>query len=274
MSRTRKRILKESRRFLMKSPIISQIDDSMVEYRKLLSKLDADKKQNFLWKLEMSWIFHDSAIDGVVLSDKDLVDAFNVQVVTDISLQPLYNEIRNHKIAIDYIKSIVSKKSFTINQEILRRLQNIFTGEGLNSKSPIRYRREIPIHRMYFHEILTSRNMANVMKQFFDWANSKETRKMHPIAYASVVNYRFMRIFPFATHSGKIGRMVMNAILMKDGYLPAIIHAAERQAYYESLRESADVLQDLIERSLYNTITSNIRILKEMIYGERHLMTL
>ena len=257
----------------MKSPIISQIDDSLVTYNKFLRKLDAERRQYFLWKLEMSWIFHDSALDGIVLSDTDLTDAFNVQTVSDISLQPLYSEVRNHKLAIEFIRSLVPKRTFAINQELLRKMQNVFAGEGFNSKSPIRYRREIPIHRMYFHEILSSRNMQNTMKQFFDWANSNDTKKMHVIARASVIHYRFMRIFPFSTHTGKIGRMIMNTLLMRGGYMPSIVHASDRQAYYETLRESADALQDLIEKSLQNTLKSNTRILEEMLPGGRRVLT-
>ncbi len=257
----------------MKSPIIAQIDDSLITYHKFLRKIDAARRQQFLWKLEMSWIFHDSALDGIVLSEKDLYDAFSVQVVSDISLQPLYNEIRNHKAAIDFVRSLVPKRALSINQELLRKLQNIFAGEGSDSRTPIKYRKEIPIHRMYFHEIVSSRNMAGLMKQFFEWANSSEIKKMHPIAKASLVHYRFMRIFPFASHTGKIGRMIMNILLIRGGYLPAIIHASDRQAYYETLRESADALQDLVERSLQNTIKSNTRMLEEILSGGRRIFT-
>jgi Fic family protein len=257
----------------MKSPIISQIDDAVTLHNKLFRKLDAERKQHFTWKMEMSWIFHDSALDGIVLSDTDLADAFNVQVVSDISLQPLYSEVRNHKFAIEFIHQLAGKRTLIINQELLRKMQNIFSGEGVSSRSPIRYRREIPIHRMYFHEILSSKNMQNTMKGFFEWAGSNETRRMHALARAAVIHYRFMRIFPFSTHTGKIGRMLMNLIILRGGYLPAVIHSSDRQAYYETLRESADALQDLIEKSLQNTLKSNIRILQGMLPGHRRVMT-
>jgi len=253
--------------------MISHIDDGITIHNRLLRKLDSESKQQFNWKMELSWIFHDSALDGVVLSDTDLNDAFNLQIVSDISLQPLYNEIRNHKVAIDFVKTLIKKRTFIINQELLRKLQSIFAGEGPNFKSQIKYRKEIPIHRMYFHEILSSRNMANTMKGFFEWANSNETKKMHVLARASVIHYRFMRIFPFSSYTGKIGRMVMNIIIMRGGYLPAIIHSSDRQAYYETLRESADALQDLIEKSLQNTLKSNIRIMQSMLPGHRRVIT-
>jgi Fic family protein len=253
----------------MKSPLISQIDEAVTLHNKFFRRLDSEKKQQFTWKMEMSWIFHDSALDGIVLSDTDLQDAFNVQVVSDISLQPLYSEVRNHKMAIEFCRSLVNKRTFIINQELLRKFQNIFNGEGANSRTPIKYRKEIPIHRMYFHEILSSKNMANTMKGFFEWANSNDTKKMHVLARASVIHYRFMRIFPFATHTGKIGRMIMNVIIMRGGYIPAIVHSSDRQAYYETLRESADALQDLVERSLQNTLKSNVRILQNLVPPRR-----
>ncbi|MFH1438018.1 MAG: Fic family protein [Pseudomonadota bacterium] len=256
----------------MKSSTISQIDKSMVAHTRLLKKLDAEKKQFFYWKMEMSWIFHDSALDGIVLAGADLTDAFNVQIVSDISLQPLYNEVRNHKVAIEFIKTIAAKRNFMINQELLRKLQNIFTSEGAASTAQIKYRREIPIHRMYFHEILSSKNMKNTMKGFFEWANSGETKKMHVIARAAVIHYRFMRIFPFASHTGKIGRLIMNILLLRGGYIPAVVHSSDRQAYYETLRESADAFQELLERSLNNTVKSNVRIIDDLLPGRRRVL--
>jgi len=253
----------------MKASVISQIDEGLVLFNRALRHLDAEQRRTFLWKMEMSWIFHDSALDGIVLSSADLGDAFNVQVVSDISLQPLYSEVKNHKDAIEYAKSLVGKRNFLINQELLRKLQNLFSGDGVGSKKPIRYRKEIPIHRMYFHEILSSRNMQHTMKGFFDWANGNDTKKMHPIARAATIHYRFMRIFPFATYSGKAGRMLMNVILMRGGYIPAVVHSSDRQNYYETLRESADALQDLIEKSLLNTIRSNTRVLEDAAAGRR-----
>ncbi len=257
----------------MKSSTISQIDRNLVTHSKLMKKLDSEKKQFFYWKMEMSWIFHDSALDGIVLAGADLTDAFNVQVVSDISLQPLYNEVRNHKVAIDFMKTIAAKRNFSINQELLRKLQNIFTGEGAASKTQIKYRREIPIHRMYFHEILSSKNMTNTMKGFFEWANSNETKKMHVIARAAVIHYRFMRIFPFTSHTGKIGRLIMNILLIRGGYVPAVVHSSDRQAYYETLRESADAFQELLERSLNNTVKSNVRIIEDLLPGRRRALT-
>ena len=58
----------------------------------------------------------------------------------------------------------------------------------------------------------------------------------------------FMHIFPFSDTTGKVGRTMMNMVLIRFGYLPAIIHATERQHYYEAIRQSqGDLLELLIE---------------------------
>jgi hypothetical protein len=55
----------------------------------------------------------------------------------------------------------------------------------------------------------------------------------------------------------------MNAILLKEGYLPAIIHAIERQRYYEVLRAPHSGLTSLIAESLHGTIDAAHRLLDE-----------
>ena len=69
-----------------------------------------------------------------------------------------------------------------------------------------------------------------------------------------------MRIYPFTRHSGKLARLLMNYIILQSGYLPAIIHAVERQRYYEALRASGPALVELVSESLENAIDSALRL--------------
>ena len=66
---------------------------------------------------------------------------------------------------------------------------------------------------------------------------------LHPIERAARLHTDFVNMHPFIDGNGRTARLLMNFELMKSGYLPVIIKASERLAYYESL-DSASVSGD------------------------------
>ncbi|OMG48007.1 hypothetical protein BK140_18740 [Paenibacillus macerans] len=63
---------------------------------------------------------------------------------------------------------------------------------------------------------------------------------------AAEFHFRFVYIHPFKEGNGRTARLLMNLILMKSGYPPAVVKAenADRIRYYDAL-ETAGVDGDL-----------------------------
>src|SRR5271170_3881376 len=57
-------------------------------------------------KLDVSWIYHDNALEGVVLSYHELKAAIDKKIISDVSLIPMYEEIKNHKAAIETVRQM------------------------------------------------------------------------------------------------------------------------------------------------------------------------
>jgi Fic family protein len=71
------------------------------------------------------------------------------------------------------------------------------------------------------------------------------------------------RVFPFTHDSGKVARLLMNLLLMRAGYEPAIIHSTERQRYYEALKGSAAVILHMVQEAEENALASIEKMLDE-----------
>jgi Fic family protein len=64
-----------------------------------------------------------------------------------------------------------------------------------------------------------------------------------------------MQVFPYTENSGRVARLLANLILIHAGYrLPVIIHATDRQRYYDSLRLPEATLRDLTIEALDNAL--------------------
>jgi hypothetical protein len=52
---------------------------------------------------------------------------------------------------------------------------------------------------------------------------------------------------------------------MRAGYLPAVIHASDRQQYYEALKHGPEALRSLIIDSMEQAVDAGVRHLRERL---------
>ena len=205
----------------------------------------------------MSWVYHDSALEGVVYTYQELKTATDPSVgsVPD-GMQPVCEEIRRHRQAIEYVRELAERKRIPITVDTIKKLYVILHPDEGDVKS-VKYRKDIPQHRLYFHEYAAPDKIAYRVRQVIDWLNGPEPKKLKsPIRIASRVHYDLVRVFPFPNDSGKVSRLLMNALLMRAGYPPAIIHSTERQRYYEALKGQLPIILQMANDSIINALLS------------------
>ena len=214
----------------------------------------------FSEKLDISWIYHDSVLEGVVYTMDELQSAILNEVVSDSSLIPVYDEIRNHKAGIQLIRELSAKSRLKISLDVIKNIYITLSPEEMEGRGAPKYRKEMPLHRLYFHEIAKPPKISYQMRQFVDWLNSADTkRSVHPVRLAAQAHFQLLQIFPFPKNSGKVARLIMNLILLHNDYPPAIIHATERQRYYESLKKSQDLSARVVQSALTSSTESGIQ---------------
>jgi Fic family protein len=220
-------------------------------------------------RLDFSWIYHDNALEGVVLSFHELKAAIDKNIISDVSLIPAYMDINNHKQGIEFVRDCIAKRKTNFGLEFLKRLYQVLSADDTvprttkKDKNPLQYRKDNPLHRLYFHEIAPPDKISYRVRKLIEWLGSEEARKTHPVKRAAKAHFRLINIYPWPKHSGKVARLLMNAILLKEGYVPAVVHAIERQRYYEVLRAPHSGLTTLIVESIAGTIEAAHRFLDE-----------
>ena len=236
------------------------LEERVAQLQELLDAASEEERRDYQERFDIAWIYHDSALEGVVYSMDELRSAISDEPVTDPSLIPVYDEVRNHIGAIEMIREMAARRRFTINLEVIKKLFAQLAPEELEGKGPPKYRKDMPLHRLYFHEISQPDKISYRMRQLVQWLSDPETRKtMHPVRMASKAHYQLLHIYPFPRHSGKVARLVMNLILMRAGYPPVVIHATERQRYYEALRSGEDATAALVNQALGGAIETAIQ---------------
>jgi Fic family protein len=240
-----------------------ELDAKMDAIRATMSRFPERVLKDYQDKLDVSWIFHDHALEGVVLSYSELKAAIDQRIISDVSLIPMYEEVKNHKVAVDFIREAVhAKKPPIVDIELVRKIYGILTPEAVAKGCP--YRKENPLHRLYYHEIAPPEKIGYKMRKIAEWLESSEFVNLHPIAQATRLQFKILTAYPWTKHSGKVARLVANYILIKAGYLPAVVHSIERQRYYEVLRHENEGLLNLVIESLENSIDTTSTFFREL----------
>ncbi|MCR4335420.1 MAG: Fic family protein [archaeon] len=86
------------------------------------------------------------------------------------------------------------------------------------------------------HEGAPSEKVLELIKELVQWY-SKYQKKYPPLLLAAVVHNQFENIHPFQDGNGRVGRILMNNILIKHDLPPVNIELTKRRDYYNSLQE-------------------------------------
>lgn len=257
--------------------------------QKLRSSLTQKRPEvaDFLDKLEMAWVHHDCALEGSIYSPTELTAALHPgAVVAEASLLPIVWEIRNHKAAVDFIREEArgSKKHGPITMNFVRRLHDLLSGntpeaqqaraqaerrertekELVKEREKFGFRKDIPLHKTYLHEIAQPAKVQPQLEKLLDWTTSSEFKEFHPILQGARVQHEFIKIFPFTDTSGKIGRMLTNYILLRNGYQPVVIVSVDRAKYYETFRSSFTTFSNLMMDSMENSLDYALKFFKDL----------
>lgn len=247
----------------------ASLESRVAHYQELRKKCPPTVLETFDRYLKMGWIYHDSAIEGVVYSEEELLSAIAEEEPEESALTPVYDEIRNHLAAIKMIEDYAEKKKFSVTLDVIKKLYAVLAPEELEGKAQPTYRKDMPLHRLYFHEIAPPEKISYRMRQLITWMNSTETkRSIHAVRLASRAHAQLLHIYPFPRQSGKVARLVLNLILKRQGYPPVIFHATQRQRYYEALKNSEDAVANFVNQALVASVESSITHLEERIAEE------
>jgi cell filamentation protein, protein adenylyltransferase len=106
-------------------------------------------------------------------------------------------------------------------------------------------------------------------------ASTRDAKDYHSVIHAAIHHAWFERIHPFVDGNGRVGRLLLNFMLIQRGYPPAVILATQRRAYLKALRladgDNPNALAEVIARAVSGALT---KFLIPKLAGEAKLVPL
>lgn len=220
-------------------------------YRPLPAGVVAKLREQFT----IEWTYNSNAIEGNTLSLQETELVINRGLTIGNKSLKEHFEAINHKEGIELVEQFVAKKK-DIDEEFIKNLHRVIlkniddTGAGVYRASNVRILGAL-------HIPPNPLKIAKLIHEFLDWYY--KNKYLLPIPeLAAYVHYKFVCIHPFIDGNGRTSRLLMNLVLMQNGYPPAVILNIDRKKYYRVLKmadldrfqEFVDFIGRAIERSL------------------------
>jgi len=147
-------------------------------------------------------------------------------------------EIVDYKNALDYIVELSEKKITKLNATNILNIHTILF-RNIDPENGGKYRNGqawVSSGNEDKDMVCDPLLIPNEMNNFFNWLFSE--KKEHSLIIASDAHNKFVSIHPFVDGNGRTGRLIMNLILQKDGYVPVIIKSYKRKEKYDDAIKS------------------------------------
>lgn len=237
------------------------VEQIVSEWRERESLAGESLCGEFRAKLLISWIFHDSALEGEVLSYSEIKAATDCNIISDVSLIPAYEDIKSFDNAARFCIEYAANKKKPINIDLIRQIFSELTPGEEAKGAP--FRKDNPLHRLYYHDISPPDKVAYRMRKFGEWLEDSARKHDHPVSFATEAHRTLMGIFPWPKATGKVARLLSNLILLRNKYPLAVIHSIDRQRYYDGLRTDDTKLELLFLEAVATTAESAVRVYDE-----------
>lgn len=229
-----------------------------------LKPIESQALQNLEDWLKVELTYSSNAIEGNTLSRIETAEVIEKGVSATISGKPLKDQLEaiNHAKAIEFIKGMAEKRKshqFITEEDILA-IHEIILG-GIMDEWAGKYRRTQVFIRGTNLDLPKPNEVPVLMRKFIEWLAAQQ--EQHPVKVASDAHFKFESIHPFVDGNGRVGRLLMNLILIISGYPMAIIRNEERTQYLQALNSAqtkggAVLIEDLIENAIERSLDAYI----------------
>ena len=184
--------------------------------------------------LELEYTFESNRIEGNTLTLRETDLVINEGLTISGKSMREHLEVINHQEAIAYIKDLMQRNS-SINEREVLSIHNLIL-RGIHPEDAGRYRKVQVMIQGSSHMPPQPFLVAKEMEDFFIWYETNKN-KIHPIVLAAEMHERLVTIHPFIDGNGRTSQLVMNLILLQNGYIIANIKGdyENRMQYYQSL---------------------------------------
>jgi Fic family protein len=229
--------LKETR--AIRDPFITALSPSDL---KELETLEARGELRVFHLSELDWdrfkeafTYDTNAIEGSLVEAKEVADILRKRKWPEERSKEDISETYGVVEAVDYIR----KTREHVSLRLIKKLHRIVFKNSKSFAGKFREKgAEVVVADAFGNVVHRGALAAEVeiqLKELTRWYN-RNKKKYSPLVLAAVVHNQFENIHPFQDGNGRVGRLLLNNVLLKHNLPPLNIEMRNRSQYYAALQ--------------------------------------
>jgi Fic family protein len=185
-------------------------------------------------KFATDFVYNTNAIEGSKVLQKDVQAIIDKKPSKKMPLDSEEIETKGVARAIDYVKNTKDELSLKLIKKLhwfCFRGSKDFAGKFRTVEVIIRNAKGEIIHQGTPYK-----NMGSTLRNYINWY-AENKNKFQPLLLAAIMHNEFEKIHPFQDGNGRVGRLILNYVLIKNYHPPINILLEDRQEYYKTLFE-------------------------------------
>jgi Fic family protein len=185
--------------------------------------------------LSIEWTYNSNSIEGNSLTLRETQMVIQEGITIKGKSLREHFETYNHDKAIDFLFTVVNDQYvlrsidiLSLHALVLRSIEEDFAGRLRNGGVRISGANFVPPN---------ANKVSDLLDELIDFINTNPLQ-LNDIELATVFHHKLVWIHPFFDGNGRTVRLVMNLLLMRCGFPPAIILKNDRKKYYEALNQA------------------------------------
>lgn len=217
--------------------------------------LPADVLAELRHRYEVSLTHHSTAIEGNTLTQSETQIVIEKGITIAGKSLREHLEVIGHKDALDFVFELANGSGPVREREIREIHSLVMKGQG-----PAGAFRTLDVRAAGTDFVYPSHlKVPELMAEFVDWLAGGDDG----VEFAAEAHLRFVTIHPFQDGNGRVGRLLMNLLLVRSGYPVAVIPVEQRAAYIHSLESAQSggdsgplysLVGECVERALRDTL--------------------
>ncbi len=188
-------------------------------------------------QFSMEMTYNSNAIEGNRLSLKETYFVISQGITIKGKSLKDHLEAKDHYEALSYLYDLVEyDKKHTFSGSLIRSLQQLVVRET-EPKFAGSYRTGSVAITGSSHKPPEAHEVPRLVSELVSWVTSHQ-KKLHPVELAAITHHKLVHIHPFDDGNGRTARLVMNLVLMRNGYPLVVILKNDRKKYYDTLEQA------------------------------------
>ncbi len=211
--------------------------DAMLKHLSMIRPFNTSSMKKLREQFALELTYNSNAIEGNLLTLKETFFVINEGLTIKGKPMRDHLEAKDHFEALEYLYKFAEKeRKQNFTEVTLRTLHQLVLRETESGEAG-KYRTGNVMITGSSHTPPDAHEVPHKIREMFEWIR-KQKNKMHIVELSAIVHHKIAGIHPFTDGNGRTARLVMNLLLLQEGYPMTVVLSNDRKKYYNALSKA------------------------------------